>query len=58
MSSAVTVEALTVAHGAVPAVRDVSFTAQRGEVLVAGRDAGGFGEFPEILPDIPRGDVH
>src|SRR6202042_3150549 len=33
MSSAVTVEALTVAHGAVPAVRDVSFTAQRGEVL-------------------------
>jgi len=33
MSSAVMVEALTVAHGSVPAVRDVSFTAQRGEVL-------------------------
>jgi iron(III) transport system ATP-binding protein len=33
MSSAVTVEALTVAHGSVPAVRDVSFTARRGEVL-------------------------
>ncbi len=33
MSGAVTVEALTVAHGSVPAVRDVSFTAQRGEVL-------------------------
>ena len=33
MSSAVAVEALTVVHGSVPAVRDVSFTARRGEVL-------------------------
>jgi iron(III) transport system ATP-binding protein len=33
MSSAVTVEALTVAHGSVPAVHNVSFTARRGEVL-------------------------
>ena len=33
MSSAVAVEALTVAHGSVPAVRDISFTARRGELL-------------------------
>ena len=33
MSTAVDVEALTVAHGAVPAVRDISFTARRGELL-------------------------
>jgi iron(III) transport system ATP-binding protein len=33
MSSAVIVEAVSVAHGSVPAVREVSFTAPRGEVL-------------------------
>ena len=33
MSRAVAVEALTVAHGSVPAVRAISFTARRGEVL-------------------------
>jgi iron(III) transport system ATP-binding protein len=33
VSSAVAVESLTVTHGAVPAVRDISFTARRGEVL-------------------------
>jgi ABC-type Fe3+/spermidine/putrescine transport system ATPase subunit len=33
MSRDVAVEALTVAHGAVPAVRDISFTARRGELL-------------------------
>jgi iron(III) transport system ATP-binding protein len=33
MSAAVIIEALTVAHGSVPAVRDVSFTARRGEIM-------------------------